>query len=313
MNDTCQKYRAVLVALVVASAALFVCMGCSKNFGGNKAPEETVETLYAVNTYRISAGNLDAYLEFGGDVASVSSVDVLPDMSGKISRILVNVGDMVTRDQVIAFVDASRPGMTYSASPVKAPIAGRVTSFSPSIGTMVSQSMSIAKISKTDDLEIKTSVAERFVSRIRLGQSAVATFDAYPGVEFEASVFEVSPVLDTTTRTMAIKLRLIQPDDRIKVGMYARVRLITESIHNAIVIPTSAIVSRGDVPYVFVIDRPKTVSQPATVKLVPIALGITVDDRTEVIEGITAKDEIVVKGQSLLNEGSKVNIVAVME
>lgn len=299
-----------IMAAALIAAALASCKAKPKDDSKDNAE---VEALFAVNTYKTKAGNLDDYLEFGGDVSAVSSVAALPDMAGKISRVMVNVGQMVSKNQILAYVDASRPGMDYSASPVKAPIAGRVISFIPTIGTMVSQASVIAEIADTDELEIKVSVAERFISRISLGQTATVTFDAYPGVDFKAKIFEVSPVLDKASRTMSVKLRINPPDKRIKAGMYARVRLITESIKDAIVVPASAIVSREGAPYLFVISSQKNGNTPAKVKLCAVEQGILVDNKTEITKGLIAGDEIVVKGQNLLNDGASVNIVSVQE
>lgn len=309
-----KRFTITKTALVAALAlAALVFAGCKGKDKKEEKADAEVEALFAVNTYKTKAGNLDEYLEFGGDVAAVSSVAALPDMAGKISRVMVSVGQMVKKNQVIAYVDASRPGMDYSASPVKAPISGRVISFIPTIGTMVSQATVVAEIADTDELEIKVSVAERFISRISSGQTAIVTFDAYPGVEFKAKVFEVSPVLDKTSRTMSVKLRINPPDKRIKAGMYARVRLITESVKGAIVVPASAIVTREGVPYLFVIASQKNGDAPAKVKLCPVERGILVDNKVEITKGVIAGDEIVVKGQNLLNDGSSVNIISVME
>ena len=305
------KKNESLNKIIAAASILIMCtiaLSCSKKNAA--AGAEKNDAVYAVNAYKTSADNLDSYLEFGGDVDSVSAVDVLPDVSGKISSIKVSIGELVSKDEVICYVDASRPGYTYSESPVKAPIAGRLTSFAPTVGTMVAPSMSIAKISNTDDLEIKVNVPERFISRISKNQNAVLTFDSYPGEEFNAKVFEVSPVLDTTSRTMQIKLRITEKNSLIKVGMYARVRLITQSISNAIVVPDSSIITREGKPYVFIIDSEKSTEEKSFVKLVSIKKGITVDDKTEITEGLKAGDVIIVKGQTLLNDGAAVNVIS---
>lgn len=301
-----------MAAVVAASAVVaLLAAGCKKP-GAAKTVDDT-EIVYAVSAYKTAPGSLDEYLEFGGDVDSVNAVNVMPDMAGKISRIVVSVGDMVSKDQTIAYVDASRPGMNYSESPVRAPIAGRITSIPPTVGATVSQSVVVAKIARTEDLEIKVNVAERFISRIRERQTAIVTFDAYPGVDFKATVFEVSPVLDTNTRTMAIKLRINPPDKRIKVGMYARVRLVTDSVNNVIVVPNTAIITRDNKPYVFLVRDKKADGKSASVQLQPIVLGISVDNRTEVQKGLEAGDEIIIKGQALLNDGAKVNVVSVTD
>lgn len=289
-----------VVALVFASA--FVFFSCSKDEGTAVVPVESQETVFAVNTYVAAAENLDEYLEFGGDVVAASSVDVMPDTSGKIANIRVRVGDYIEKNQILAYVDPSRPGMTYESSPIRAPVAGTVTAFPVSVGSMVAPSVSIAKISNTKNLEINISVAERFVSRIAVGQPALLTFDSYPGEVFTAKVAEVNPVLDTTSRSMGVKLVLDPPDNRIKIGMYCRVKLITESKAGVVAIPREAIVNRSGQESVFVVNG-------NTVENCPISVGITVDNMVEVVSGLTAGNEVVVSGQTLLDSGSKVNVI----
>ena len=297
-------------AVTLASmAAVLTLMSCGPKKAAKEESKE-VETLYAVSTYKTVAGNLDDYLEFGGDVASVNEVMVLPDQAGKITNVLVKVGDMVKKDQTIAYVNPLRVGVVYNDSPVKAPISGRITSLPVTVGSTVSQSSSVAKVARTDDLEIRIAIAERFISRISNGQKATVTFDAYPSVEFGAKIFEVSPVLDTATRTMGVKLRLNPPDSRVKVGMYGRVKLVTESVKNAIVLPISALVTRDGKDYVFVVTTPKSGKNAAAVSLKPVTRGILVDNQVEITKGLEAGEEVVIKGQTLLNDGAKVNIVS---
>ncbi len=303
------KRSAKAVVTIASMAAAFTFMSCGPKKAANEEEKE-VETLYAVSTYKTVKGNLDDYLEFGGDVASVNEVMVLPDQGGKITNILVKVGEMVKKDQVIAYVNPLRAGVVYNDSPVKAPISGRITSLPVTVGSTVSQSSSVAKVARTDELEIRINIAERFISRITNGQSATVTFDAYPSVVFGAKVFEVSPVLDTSTRTMGVKLRLNPPDSRVKVGMYGRVRLVTDSVKNAIVLPSSALVTREGKDYVFVITSPKSGKNAAVVGLKPVTKGISVDNNVEITKGLEIGEEVVIKGQTLLNDGSKVNVVS---
>lgn len=298
-------------AITLASvAAVFTFMSCGPKKPAQGANPEELETLYAVSTYKTVAGNLDDYLEFGGDVASVNEVMVLPDQAGKITNILVKVGDMVRLGDTIAYVNPLRAGVVYNDSPVKAPISGRVTSLPVTVGSTVSQSSLVAKVARTDELEIRINIAERFVSRISNGQKATVTFDAYPGVVFGAKIFEVSPVLDTATRTMGVKLRLNPPDSRVKVGMYGRVKLVTESVKNAIVLPVSALVTRDGKDYVFVVTTPKSGQNAAAVSIRQVTKGILVDNQVEITKGLEANEEVVIKGQTLLNDGAKVNIVS---
>ena len=109
---------------------------------------------------------------------------------------------------------------------------------------------------------------------------------------------------------MGVKLRLNPPDSRVKVGMYGRVRLVTDSVKNAIVLPSSALVTREGKDYVFVITSPKSGKNAAVVGLKPVTKGISVDNNVEITKGLEIGEEVVIKGQTLLNDGSKVNVVS---
>ena len=297
------KIFAVAGCALLASALL---AGCNKKVAEE---ESQAETVFAVNVYKAVPKNLDDYLEFGGNVQTASSVDIYPDVqSGKLSRILVKVGDKVKKDQVLCEVDASRPGMDYKNSPIKAPVAGTITSFQYNIGQTVSAAMPVGKISSTGTLEVKTNVAERFVSRISMNEKAELSFDAYPGEKFPATLVEIDPVLDTSSRTLGIKLVQSPSDSRLRAGMYARIKLITDTKKNTIVIPNNVIVTRNDEDIVYIVD-----SMTNTVKASPVKKGIRVDDKQEIQMGITPGDLVVIKGQALLTDGAKVNVVSIVE
>lgn len=296
--------------IAIAGAAFLISamfLGCGKKPAAEE--EAKAETIFAVNVYKAVPKTLDDYLEFGGNVQTASSVDIYPDVqSGKLSRILVKVGDKVKKDQVLCEVDASRPGMDYKNSPIKAPVAGTITSFPYNIGQTVAASMPVGKISSTGTLEVKTNVAERFVSRISMNEKAELTFDAYPGETFPAILVEIDPVLDTSSRTLGIKLVQTPSDSRLKAGMYARIKLVTDTKKNTIVIPNNVIVTRNDEDIVYIVD-----SMTNTVKASPVKRGIRVDDKQEIQMGIAPGDLVVIKGQALLSDGAKVNVVSIAE
>lgn len=304
------KFISVICIGSVITAGLCSCGNKNKAAKAKaKGEKEVVETIFAVNAYKAIPRTLDNYLEFGGNVQTSSSVDIYPDVqSGKLSKINVKVGDKVKKDQIVAFVDASRAGMDYQSSPIKAPVDGTVTSFPFNVGATVSASMSVGKISSTGTLEIKTNVAERFLSRVKMNQKAELIFDAYPGVVFSAKLVEIDPILDTNTRTLGIKLIVTPSDSRLRAGMYARIKLITDTRKNTIVLPSNVVVTRNEEDVVYIIDSVTNI-----VKASPVKKGIRVDDKQEIEQGIAPGDLVVIKGQSLLSDGSKVNVVSVIE
>ena len=234
----------------------------------------------------------------------------MPDTAGKISQLHVKVGQKVSKGQILAAVDASRPGMVFAASPVRAPVAGTVTYFPCVVGTSVAQSSVIAKISSTNNLEIETSVPERFVSRISMNQKAKLSFNAYPGETFDAHIIEISPVLDTASRTMSIKLAIDKKDPKIKIGMYAKIHLVTEQKKNVCVLPYGTVITRKGETYVFTV---KDEGEKKVAVLTPVRVGIRVDNLQEIEAGVIPGDIVITKGQTLLSDGSSVNVLSVSE
>jgi multidrug efflux pump subunit AcrA (membrane-fusion protein) len=88
--------------------------------------------------------------------------------------------------------------------------------------------------------------------------------------------------------------------------MFARVKLITDERTNIVKIPSSAVVSRFGETFVFTVKR----GEKTTVEKRPVTVGIVVDEKAEILRGIAAKDEVVIRGQTLLENGSEVNIVS---
>nr|WP_318660601.1 efflux RND transporter periplasmic adaptor subunit [uncultured Treponema sp.] len=296
------------VLTAIAAISIVLLAGC-ENKNDPKKGKGDVEAVFAVTAYRVEPTSLDDYLEFGGDVDAASSVAVMPDTAGKISQIYVKVGQKVTKGQMICAVDASRPGMVFAASPVRAPVDGTVVYFPCVIGTSVAQSSVVAKIASTTKLEIETAVPERFVSRIAMNQKAILSFNAYPGEKFEAHVSEISPVLDTSSRTMNIKLSVDKQDSKIKIGMYAKIHLITEHKNDITVLPYGAVISRKGEDYVFIAEQD---GDKTKAKMVPVKVGIRVDNYQEILQGVTRDDLVIVKGQTLLSDDALINVVSVV-
>ena len=310
-QDRKRSIRGAVKTVAIAAAFAVVLAGC----GGRPergAEIEAVEngengvtrTAFAVNTIVVREGSIANYIRVNGDVHPVSSVDVFPEVPGELRRLSVRVGERVQVDQVIGEVDRSRPGQTFAPSPVRATITGTVIALPVSVGSIVGTGSPIARIARTDDLEIRTAVAERFVSRMSLGMPALVQFDAFPGETFAGRVTEVSPVLDTQTRSLGLKVKLDSRDARIRPGMFAKVQLITQQRDGVVVVPSPTIVRRMGETFVFVLRE-----NNENVESRPVRVGIEIDGRAEIIEGLREGEEVVYQGQSLLEDGALVRVI----
>jgi multidrug efflux pump subunit AcrA (membrane-fusion protein) len=326
MNKTNKTKRTFFfrktAAVAVLAAAFLSLSGCQRVkdaygrlFGGETAPSARQIPASAVDTMAVTRGQIQDYLVFSGDIYAVSTVDAYSDAAGKVSRLFVSVGSWINKGDVIARVDPSRPGMEYVESEVKAPISGTVVALPAQVGMTISQQVPLARIAggsaASGGLEIRLYVSERFISKISLNQACEISLDAWPGEVFRGRVTEMSPTVDPASRTMEIKVAVQNAASRLKAGMFAKVKVITEYKENIVKIPHSALIQRFGEDYVFVTEAdpdPENSGGYVARKRIVVP-GIVIDGIMEVQQGLSPEDTIIIRGQTLLDDGSRVNII----
>jgi multidrug efflux pump subunit AcrA (membrane-fusion protein) len=299
---------ALALATGLGSCARIQSLG-ERLAGRDAPPAEAPIPVFAVNTTGASQGQIQDYLALSGDIVAGSTVDAYSDAAGKITRLYVTVGSWVNRGAPIALVDPSRPGMRYVESVVRSPISGTVVSLPAQLGMTISQQISLARIAGGGALELKLFVAERFISRIGLGQPCEISLDAWPGESFRGTVREIAPTVDPVSRTMELRVNVENPESKIKTGMFAKARLITEIKDEVVKIPANALVQRFGESFVFVVEPLNSGGGGFVARRRNIRPGILIDGVLEIEDGLEPRDEVVVRGQTLLQDGARVNIV----
>ena len=299
------KKSAVIVIVVLAAALgvggyAFYSMRRTAAMRG-RAPSQTVST---VRTQVAEVVTLHDYINTNGDIEAVNSVTVYPDIGGKIVSTNVTLGSPVRRGDVIARVDPSEPGSSYTLSPVLAPINGSIIKTPLKVGTKVTTSSAVTTIGDIASLQITAKIPERYVASLRTGLKAEISLEAYPDAVFAATVTHVSPVLDVNARTKEIVLTFDENDPRINAGMFGKVKLYTRDYGGAVALPSDAIVTKGDKPYLYVIKDDDTVEQRE------ITFGQSVDGIVQVLSGIEAGERVVVEGGQVLSNGAKVRDIS---
>jgi RND family efflux transporter MFP subunit len=172
-----------------------------------------------------------------------------------------------------------------------------------------SQQVSLARIAGGNALEIKLFVAERFISKIAMNQNCEITLDAWPGEIFRGSVTEISPIVDPASRTMEVRLNVDNPDAKLKAGMFAKVKVVTEQKDNIVKIPASAMVQRFGESYVYTLETDPEDPAFLVARKRIITPGISIDGVLEVQQGLKPNEEFVVRGQGQLEDGTRVNVI----
>ncbi|MDA3957672.1 efflux RND transporter periplasmic adaptor subunit [Oceanispirochaeta sp.] len=273
---------------------------------GMKGPDKGAQNeslVYTVRSENVSMSTLKNYLKINGDVIAENSVDIYPDAAGKLTKLEISLGSYIRKGQIIAEVDPSLPGQIYIASPVRSTISGTITDLPYKVGaTISSTSVPVATVGDLTDLLLVSYIPEKKMAEIALGQKAEIQFEPYGQEIFMGTVSEISPLLDRSSRTLEIRISLDKIDKRIKSGMFGSVRLFTKIRSGVLTISNDSITSSAAGTFVYVIKGDNTVEQRF------FETGLTVDSVTEIVSGLTDGEQVVTRGQSMLQNGSSVKV-----
>jgi RND family efflux transporter MFP subunit len=171
-------------------------------------------------------------------------------------------------------------------------------------GDTVPANAELLSIVELDPLIAVVSVPERDYARLRPGLVAALTTDAYPGEDFEGIVERIAPVFRRSTRQVRVELRVANPGQRLKPGMFVRAAVELEFIADTTIVPRLALTERDDGTGVFVV-----VEGEGTVRWCPVVVGVREGDRAQVL-GQDLEGRVVTLGQQLCVDGSRITIPA---
>ena len=184
---------------------------------------------------------------------------------------------------------------------IAAPFSGIIGLRSVSIGDYVKEGADMVNLESIDPLKVDFRVPEIYLTQIHVGQTLQMTLDAMPGKAYEGKVIAINPLVDAAGRAVVIRAQVPNPDTKLRPGMFARVRLLTRDLQEALVVPEQAIVPQGDEWYVFRVVDGK--AQRAKVEI-----GQRRDGKAEVVKGLQDGDVIVTAGQLKIREGVPVQV-----
>ena len=184
---------------------------------------------------------------------------------------------------------------------ILAPFPGVAGFRTISTGAYVTAGTALVQLDKIDLLKVSFSVPELEQSRIRLGQTIAVTADALPGETFSATIAAIDPSVDVNGRALQVRADLDNRDLRLRPGLLVRV-LVRGAPREAVMVPETAIVQRGDNAYVFV-------ARDAKAEEAQVRVGKRVEGAIEIVDGVAAGAEVVVAGNARLSNGAAIEVV----
>lgn len=116
------------------------------------------------------------------------------------------------------------------------------------------------------------------------------------------TLLTVDNQIDPTTGTVKLKSSFLNQDNHLFANQFVNVQLLVTTLHNATIVPTTAIQNGAQGPFVYLLNNNHTVS------VKPVKVGVTVGENTNVTAGVVPGQSVVVEGVDKLTDGAKVTV-----
>lgn len=211
-----------------------------------------------------------------------------------------------TRLKVLGMTDAEIAGIEASGEPrqrvtVTAPRRGVVLRRSVSIGTAVDPSTELLTLADLSTVWVVAELPESRMLEAAPGMPVVLGFGS-TGATIDATVDFIYPTLSERTRSLRVRMVVSNPEGVLRPGMYGSA-LFRSQPHDALTVPRDAVVDTGARQHVFV------AADGGLFEPRPVRLGVRLQDRVEILEGITEGEQIVTSGVFLLDSESRLRSV----
>ncbi len=156
-------------------------------------------------------------------------------------------------------------------------------------------------VERTDKMRVIVQISDPDVPYADPGDPATVEIDALPGRKFEAKISRIANSEDPQTRRMRVEIDVLNPNGRIRKGMYGRVTILLEKAGDGLCIPSAALVGKvsDGKAAVYVVRSGKA-------QLMPVRIGADNGLQMEIVGGLRAEDEVIVHPPSGLADGTEI-------
>lgn len=262
-------------------------------------------------------GSVEITISTTGVIEPQNRLELKPSISGRIEEILVKEGNRVNKGDILAWmssteraalVDAARSQSeetleyweeAYKKTPIISPIDGEVIVRPVEPGQTVVTSDAVLVLS--DRLVVNGQFDETDIGRVKVGQEALITLDAYPDIKIEGTVDHVAYESEIVNNVTIYDVDVLPKDipDMLRSGMSVTVEVIEKKAENVITIPSNAIHYDGERQFTLLKDhRGKTKERD-------IKVGLNNDRTAEIISGLSIEDNVIAQDTEYLPKRKK--------
>ena len=185
----------------------------------------------------------------------------------------------------------------FEDTTVKAPFAGIITQKYATEGAFVTPTTSASStaaatstsiIALAEGLEVLAKIPEVDVTQLKKGQAVEIIADAFPKDVFQGTVKLIAPeaVVEQNVTSFEVRIGLQSGLEKLRSGMNVDVTFLGEELADTLVIPTVAVVTRQGERGVIIVNEAEEA------EFQPVTIGLTIDNQTQVLEGLDPNDRV---------------------
>ena len=218
-----------------------------------------------------------------------------------------NLSSTQVLDETKARLDAARAAQTLTQirlekTVIRAPFSGTVGLRLVSPGAYVKSGDDITNLESLGAMKLDFRVPETYLALLATGKTLTVRVDAWPNQGLEGTIYAINPAVDPETRTVLLRARVPNKGNKLCPGLFARVNLVLERRENALIAPEQAIMPLGRTTFVYRLVDSKVV-------MTPVKLGLRRPGKVEILEGLSAGDQVVTDGQLKIRDGTAVTVL----
>jgi HlyD family secretion protein len=194
-------------------------------------------------------------------------------------------------DQAQASLQAARARLGYTT--VRAPVEGTLIARDVERGDVVQPGKALMVLAPHGETQVVLQIDERNLAKLRLGQKALASADAYPSQKFAAELVYINPGVDAQRGTVEVKLHVPEPPAYLRQDMTVSVDIEIERRAGALSLPADAVRdANGAAPWVLALEGGRATRR--TVKV-----GLRGEGAVEIVDGVREGERVVPAGNSI--------------
>ncbi len=205
--------------------------------------------------------------------------------------------------QATAIYDQAQRQLQYTS--IIAPIAGKVEAHYVEAGEQVVPGTEVLRLVDTRNVQISAGVSERYAGDIVFGTPAEVSLPTANILSRSGRVIFAGNVIDPDSRSFEVNIEVDNADGRLKPEMIAQLAILRTTIDGALVIPGNTVTRTENGLSVFVVEQH---DGNHVAKMRTVTLGADYANQVVVVSGLSAGEQVVVRGQSTLANNDLVTI-----